>query len=75
MNQRLIGAAAAVVGAALLWVGWQEQQSVGSKVSQLVTGSPSDRAIWYLIGGGVLVVLGLVTAGGVLGRLRGKGRR
>ena len=75
MNQRIIGAVAALVGAALLWVGWQAQQSVGSKVSQLVTGSPTDRAVWYLIGGGVLVVLGLLTAGGVLGRCFGKGRR
>jgi ABC-type branched-subunit amino acid transport system permease subunit len=75
MNQRAIGLIIAVVGAVLAWYGWQEHQSVGSQLSEMMTGSPTDRSLWMLIGGGVLVVVGLVMAGGVLGGGRRRSRR
>ena len=72
MNQRIIGIAVAAAGAVLAWIGWQEKQSLSSGISQLVTGSPSDRALWFLIGGGALLVTGLLLAAGVVGP---RGRR
>lgn len=70
MKQRLVGLIAIVVGAGLAWYGWQEKQSLGSQVSEALTGSPTDRALWMLIGGGVLFVVGLALAAGI-----GGGRR
>ena len=75
MNQRITGLVVAVVGGVFLWLGWQEQQSLGSNINQFFTGSPSDRALWYLIGGGALLVIGLLLAGGVVGLGGFSGRR
>lgn len=48
-----------VLGLILLGLGWDAYRSVSSGVSRLFTGAPTDRALFLLIGGGVLTVAGL----------------
>lgn len=57
-----------VVGIILVIYGVNASNSVGSEVSEAVTGTPTDKSMWLLIGG---VVLGII---GLIGTLRG-GRR
>jgi len=56
---RLASFALLIGGVALLVCGWNAYQSVGSGVSRLFTGAPTDHALWLLIGGGLAVVAGL----------------
>jgi hypothetical protein len=56
---RLASFALLIVGGALLGCGWDAYHSLGSGVSRLFTGAPTDRALWLLIGGGVATVSGL----------------
>jgi hypothetical protein len=56
---RIAALALLILGVALLGLGWDAYHSVGSDVSRLVTGAPTDRALWLLIGGGVAAVAGL----------------
>lgn len=64
--KKAISAALLIGGLLLLYFGYQESQALASEVEEFFTGSPSDRAMWMMIGGGVATVLGLV------GLLRGK---
>lgn len=48
-----------LLGVALLACGWDASRSLGSGVSRLFTGAPTDRALWLLIGGGLATVSGL----------------
>lgn len=48
-----------LLGAALLVTGWDAYRSVGSDVSRLFTGVPTDRAVALLVVGGLLTVSGL----------------
>ncbi len=48
-----------VTGVVLLVLGFIASDSVRSDFSRLFTGEPTDKTIWLLIGGGVLVVIGL----------------
>jgi hypothetical protein len=57
-----------VVGVILVIYGINASNSVGSEISEAVTGEPTDRSMWLLIGGAVLAVIGLV------GTLRGRSR-
>jgi hypothetical protein len=56
---RGIGIALLVIGVLLLIFGFQEARSLESDVHRFFTGSPTDRSMWFLIGGAVAVVLGL----------------
>ena len=47
-------------GIALMIVGINATNSFGSDVSRFFTGSPTDKAIWMLIGGTVAAIVGLV---------------
>jgi hypothetical protein len=49
-----------VGGVLLMILGVQATNSFGSDVSRFFTGSPTDKAIWMLIGGIILAVIGLV---------------
>lgn len=53
------------VGVVMLVLGVIASDSISSDFSRLFTGEPTDKAIWLLIGGGV------VAAGGVMGLARG----
>jgi hypothetical protein len=46
-------------GIVLLILGINASNSFGSEVKELFTGSPSDRAVWYLTAGVVLIVGGV----------------
>ncbi len=56
-----------VAGIIMIVFGFQASDSIGSSFSRLFTGTPTDKAVWLLIGGAVLAVVGLV---GVLRLLR-----
>ncbi len=58
--KKAISAALLIGGLLLLWFGFQESQSIASEVEEFVSGSPSDRALWMIIGGAVAAVIGLV---------------
>lgn len=55
-------------GVLLLILGISAADSLGSDISRFFTGSPTDKAVWMLIIGAVLCVVGL---GGVLRGSRG----
>ena len=57
---RILGLVVLVVGIALLGWGYQAYESMGSQVAEVVTGSPSDKAIWLLGAGAVCSALGAV---------------
>lgn len=60
--QRLIGIILLALGIVLLIFGIRATDSFSSQVSNFFTGSPTDRAIWLLIGGVAAILVG-VTAG------------
>jgi hypothetical protein len=54
-----------IAGVVLMVIGINATNSFSSDVSKFFTGSPTDKAVWMLIGGVVATVIGL------LGTLRG----
>jgi len=62
---KLISVALLAGGIVLLILGFNASNSLSSDLSRLFTGSPTDRAIWFLVGGAVL------SAAGLAGLLRG----
>ena len=48
-------------GIVLIVIGTNATNSFGSDVSRFFTGSPTDKAVWMLIGGIVASVVGLAT--------------
>lgn len=56
--QRLIGYAALAIGIILLVMGIRATESFGSQVSEFFTGAPTDKAVWLIIGGAVLTIVG-----------------
>lgn len=60
--QRLAGIVAIVIGLILLFMGFRATESFGSEVSEFFTGAPTDRAIWLIIVGVVLVLAGGIAA-------------
>jgi LPXTG-motif cell wall-anchored protein len=57
--QSVVGIVLLVVGVVLMIFGMQASASVGSRVSELLTGAPSDRTIWLLVAGVAAAMLGL----------------
>jgi hypothetical protein len=57
---KLVSVALLAVGIVLLIFGFNASNSLGSDISRIFTGSPTDKAIWMLVGGAVLAVVGLV---------------
>jgi hypothetical protein len=49
-----------VVGIISMVYGINASHSVGSDVSRVFTGAPTDKSMWLLIGGVILSVVGLV---------------
>jgi uncharacterized membrane protein YidH (DUF202 family) len=56
---KLISLALLVGGVALIVFGIAATNSFSSDVSRFFTGSPTDKAIWMLIGGTLAAVVGL----------------
>jgi LPXTG-motif cell wall-anchored protein len=61
--QSVVGIALLVVGVVLIIFGMQASASLGSRLSELFTGAPSDRTIWLVVAGAAIVGLGLLLAG------------
>ena len=57
---RIIGLVLIAGGAVVGWLGWEEKQSLGSKLSETFSGAPTDKATWMLVGAAVLVVVGVI---------------
>jgi hypothetical protein len=62
---KIVSVALLVGGIVLIVVGVNATNSFSSDVSRFFTGSPTDKAVWMLIGGILAAVIGLV------GTLRG----
>ena len=63
MNVRtIVGIALLLGGAVALYFGFQESSSFASDVSEAITGSPTDRSMQLMIGGGIAAVAGLLLA-------------
>lgn len=58
--KKALSAGLFIAGLLLLYFGYQEYQSIGSEVEEFFTGSPSNQAMWMLIGGAVATIVGLV---------------
>lgn len=56
---KIIGLALLVAGAILLYFGYTEYNSTASQLTEMVTGNPTDNAIWFLVGGAVAAIVGL----------------
>ena len=48
-------------GVVLIIYGVSASDSISSSFSRFFTGSPTDKAVWMLIGGTVVAVIGLVS--------------
>lgn len=66
---RIVSFAVLAGGLVLLFMGYDASRSLGSEVSKLFTGNPSDRATMFIVAGVVLTALGL---GGVVFGAKGK---
>ena len=66
---RIVSIALLVGGIVLMIFGINATNSFSSDVSRFFSGSPTDKAIWLLIGGIIATVIGLV------GTLRGGGNK
>ena len=49
-----------LAGAALLIYGYNASNSMASETSEALTGSPTNKAMWMMIGGGAAALLGLI---------------
>jgi drug/metabolite transporter (DMT)-like permease len=56
---KIVSLALLVGGVVLIIFGVQATNSFSSDVSRFFTGSPTDKAVWLLIGGAVSAVVGL----------------
>ena len=58
MNKNIIAIAMLAAGIALLIWGFSMSEAFDSKVTRAFTGSPTDKAMWTMIGGAVLALVG-----------------
>ncbi|MCC5935314.1 MAG: DUF3185 family protein [Candidatus Cyclonatronum sp.] len=58
--KQIFGAALLLGGLVLLYFGWGEYNSFASDVSEAFTGSPTDNAVWYLTGGAIASLAGVL---------------
>ena len=56
---KIVPLALLVGGIVLLIIGFNAINSFSSDVSRFFTGSPTDKAVWMLIGGSVAALVGL----------------
>jgi hypothetical protein len=55
---RTLSSVVLLVGLVLIALGFNESESVASDFSRLFTDEQTDRALWLLIGGGALALIG-----------------
>jgi TRAP-type C4-dicarboxylate transport system permease small subunit len=56
---RVISAIVLLAGLALVGYGYHASESVTSQTSQALTGTPTDKAMWLMVGGGIVALIGL----------------
>ncbi len=56
---KIVSLAVLVGGAVLMIIGINATNSFSSDVSRFFTGSPTDKAVWMLIGGTAAAIVGL----------------
>jgi hypothetical protein len=56
---KLIGVICLAIGLVLLYLGHEASQGFGSTVKNFTTGSPTDKVIYYYLGGAVLGAVGV----------------
>jgi hypothetical protein len=59
-SDRMLGISLSIIGIALFFVGVSASQSISSEFSEQFQGAPSDRAIWWMVVGALVTVVGLV---------------
>jgi len=59
-NGRIVGFGLIVIGLVLLFFGLEANDSFSSGFSKAFQGAPSDKAIWLMVGGGIVTLLGVV---------------
>jgi hypothetical protein len=66
MDKRVLGIVLVVVGALLLYFGYQKTGAVTEKAKQTITGDYTDRTMFYLVGGAAAGIAGiaLIVLGG-----------
>jgi uncharacterized protein DUF3185 len=57
--QKMLGLGFLVGGIILLVFGINESEGGISEIKELFTGSPTDKAVWFMVGGAAAAVLGL----------------
>ena len=57
-SQRILGLVLLAIGIVLLIFGLNATDSVADSVSEGFTGKYTDETMWYLLGGGALIVVG-----------------
>jgi len=62
MNNKLIGVVLLAVGIVLLVMGYNASQSVGSQFKEVFSGSMSDKAMLFYLGGAVVTAVGAYLA-------------
>ncbi len=61
-TNKIIGIVLIIVGAGLLFFGFQATGSLTEEVHETFTGRFTDETTWYLLGGGAALVVGLIMA-------------
>jgi drug/metabolite transporter (DMT)-like permease len=59
-NNKIIGIALLIIGAALIFWGYDIYDSAGSQISRAVAGEAPMKAYAFMIGGAVCAVLGIM---------------
>ena len=57
--RKVLSIALIAAGVVLLVYGINASESIGSDVSRMFTGSPTDESVWMVLGGVVAIVLGI----------------
>jgi hypothetical protein len=59
---KAIGLALLAVGITLLVYGAHASDSVSSSISRFFTGNPTDKTVWFLLGGTAATICGAIMA-------------
>lgn len=57
---KLVAIVLLVLGAVLLFMGYQSSQGLDDQISETFTGNFTDQTMWYFLGGGICAIAGLV---------------
>lgn len=68
MIRRSVAAGCVVFGSVMLYIGYDKTQSVMGGLKKTFSGGYSSETIAYLVGGGVLLLVGLVMLFGKKGK-------